>query len=260
MTVRGSVESLEPLGGTEGALFRTGLDRAGPSWLLEGGCVFAAAGLGLGADELAPEVLAFSLDTGARVRAWPLCVPRYSHTTVAMSNGSWLLIAGLVKAADGLAATGAVERLDLRAGTSERLPDLLFAVAEPLAAWLPGGRLLVAGGYDDEVMQQTAILDLGAPSFHLAPPLPVPRAAAAKPIALSDHHVLFAGGYSDLEGAFARDGLILDTRDLGWQIADIEVPRGAAILDLGGSRFLASGGRDPSGAPVAANTLWSLCP
>ena len=73
-------------------------------------------------------------------------------------------------------------------------------------------------------------------------------------------HVLFAGGYSDLEGAFAHDGLVLDTRDLHWHVAGIDIPWGATILDLGGGMFLASGGRDPSGAPVAANTLWTFCP
>lgn len=256
MRTVGSVELLDPGTRHAGAIRATGVDRLGASWLFDGERVVVAGGLLPGAGGLAAEVLAVSLEGGAAETVASLCVPRYLHGEVPRGGGRWLLIGGLARGRRQLSATAAVERLDVREGGVERLPDLPFATIEPLVAGLGDGRVLVAGGYDAGVHGMAAVLDTDCGKWEPAPGLPSPRAACVGPFALDVGHLLFAGGCSDLDGTLSRDGLVLDTATLEWERAEIDVPAGAAVVRTGGG-LLASGGRDEAGEPVATNALWS---
>ena len=114
----------------------------------------------------------------------------------------------------------------------------------------------MAGGYDEEVCTNTAVLDMQHSNWQSAPPLVVPRAGGFPPIPLDQRHVLFAGGASDFSTQPAREALVLDMATLQWDLVDLELPLGAAVAHLGGS-LLAAGGRDDKGDPVATVTLWT---
>ena len=258
MVLQGSVEPVDPESGPLGPAVETGLHRIAASWLIDGDRLFVAGGMG----DLAPagDVREFSLQDGTLERTWPLSVPRYLHGEAQIAPARFLLFGGLTDSPEGLRATPAVELLDLRKGTSERLPDLPFATVEPLVAALPGGRLLVAGGYgDDDSLAHTAVLDIASRTWQSPPPLPSPR-VASPPVQLDPRHILFAGGFSAAGDPPLRDGLVLDTATFEWRPAAIDLPPGAAIADLGAGRLLACGGLSPEGAPIATVTLWTWTP
>lgn len=251
----GSVELLDMTVESAGKVRRTGIDRLGASWLLDGDRVLVAGGLR--PDGELSGVRTIEVEGGAPPRTWGLGIPRYLHGDVAWGAGQWLLVGGLVRAGEGLSATASVVLVDAWAGRTERVPDLPFATVEPLVLGLRGGRVLVAGGYDDDVHGKAAVLDTDCYRWRAAPPLPRPRAGCHPPIALDGRHVLFAGGWTALEGVPARDGVIVDTHTLEWQRADIQLPAEAAVI---GTRegVLVSGGRDERGEVVAGNVLWMV--
>ena len=258
MLLQGSVEPVDSKTGPSGPPVETGIRRIAASWLFDGDRLFVAGGMG----DLAPEgdVREFSLQDGTLARTWHLCIPRYLHGEAQIAPARHLLFGGLTGSPEGLRATPAVELLDLRKGTSERFPDLPFATVEPLVAPLPKGRILVAGGYgDDDTLAATAILDIASRTWQSSPPLPSPR-VAGPPVQLGPRHILFPGGSSALGDPPLRDGLVLDTATFEWSAADVDLPPGAAIADIGGGRFLACGGMSPEGAPIATVTLWTWTP
>lgn len=209
------------------------------------------------ASTLAGDSLSFSLEEPLSPQSLPLHVPRYLHAQVLSTSGATLLLGGLVTAAEGLCATAAVERVDWQTGTGESLPSLPFATAEPLAVALPDGRILVAGGYDDDALATAAVLAPGASHWQLAPPLPSPRIAPSGPVWLDERHALFAGGWADLEGRSPTEALVLDTQELTWHPVEMLLPRGAALTDLGKGRFLVSGGSLEDGTLTDQVTLWT---
>ncbi len=214
---------------------------------------------GLGDDPLpAGDVHEFTLQTGTLARTWPLTTPRYLHANISVGPGQHLLAGGLAPSPGGLEATAAVELLDLRKGTSERLPDLPWKTIEPIVSLLPGGRVLVAGGYDDEdVVAHTAILDISSREWHSSPPLPAPRAGST-PVRLGAHHLLVLGGWSAVGTPVSDGAMILDLVKFEGHTAALPIPRDAAVLLLDGAHLLVAGGRDPDGAPVPTVTLWTL--
>lgn len=237
-----------------------------------------AGGLG-DAPTPAGDVCEYASKNGTFQRTWPLAVPRYLHGHLPLGAGRHLLLGGLTASPGdaptevltaspgddtpppgGLEATAAVELLDLRTGTSERLPDLPFKTLEPLVAALPGGRILVAGGYDDvDSLAHTALLDMASRTWQTARPLPSPRCGCAV-VRLGARHLLFAGGWSDVGVPAREEALILDLVTLNVEVALLPTPSEAAFVDLGDSRFLVIGGRTPDGAPLLTVTLWTATP
>lgn len=254
MRILGSVEPLA-VDAPEEEPFETGIHRIGASVHALGGSLFVAGGLG---EARGPEsdVLEYILSAGSAARRWPLHTPRYLHASVAVSPSRILLIGGLTDTGEGLCATAAAERLDLEQGTSERLPDLPFATAEPQIARLSDGRILVMGGYDDDgLVTRTALLDTDAGAWHSLAPLPSPRAGAT-PIVLADR-VLLVGGMSTFGEPSAPSILISDPPLSSWTERPLEIPVGAAITPMEQGTFLVVGGRAPDGSPLADVTLWT---
>lgn len=253
MRIVGSVELLTKKGAIEGP-FDTSIHRIGASTHLLGDLVFVAGGMESGP---APEgdVRARRWRGGGEVRTWPLHTPRYLHASVALSPTQILLIGGLTATQDSLTATPEVERIDQKNSTSERLPRLPYAAAEPAAILLPDGRILVLGGYDEDVLRETAILDMASGEWQSGPKLPSPRAGAT-PLLLSGH-VLLLGGADTLEMSPATSALIHDLDTATWTETPLEIPTGAAIAQLDSGAFLIAGGRSREGDPIADVTLWT---
>ncbi|MFO0589182.1 MAG: kelch repeat-containing protein [Polyangiaceae bacterium] len=262
MRVVGSVEPVasesegDPNGASREPLIETGIHRIGASIHFLRGSFFLAGGLGEG---VGPEgdVIEYNLSSQRAIRRrWPLHTPRYLHAAIALSPTRILVIGGLTSSEQGLPATPSVERLDLEQGTSERLQDLPFATAEPQIARLPDGRILLAGGYDDEMELRTALLDTASGTWQSPAPLPSPRAGAT-PLLMAGH-VLLIGGLRDF-GAASAPSVLIATPDLAaWTEEPLEIPFGAAIAPLEQGTFLVAGGRSPDGSPLADVTLWTV--
>lgn len=255
----GSVELVDPTRQDKGWLRQTGIARLGASWLFDGRQVLVAGGLVVDGEEggrLAGEVLSLDVEGDCSPQRWNACTARYLQAEVASGAGVWVLAGGLVHQGEELRATAVVERVDTRRQVVEALPRVPFSAAEALAVALDDGRVLVAGGYDENVQTRAAVSKADGSGWDAAPDLPAPRAGCAAPIALDRRFLLFAGGAAGLEMAPARDALLLEPRTLKWQVAEIEIPAGAAITALNGG-LLASGGRDEAGEPIGDNTLWT---
>lgn len=314
------------------SLFEPGQERIGATWLAMDDALVSI--WGMTTDGAFPgEALVFSLPDGAILRRWPLQIPRYLHGLVRLDGSCFLACGGLTGGPDGLRATSATELLDLRRGQSVRLPDMPFATAEPLVARLPDGRILVAGGYDDDVSvrlfhrapiatsppiprspepnsansrppnsrspnstsadphspqsrppnshsansrSQDSASDEprspNSPSSHSrppdfrspespspwreGPPLPCPRAGAT-PIHLSAARILFAGGAESFDFTSPDTALLLDVATLATEPIRLSLPPDCTLVDLRNGSFLAIGGRDPVGDPIAAASLFT---
>jgi hypothetical protein len=52
--------------------------------------------------------------------------------------------------------------------------------------------------------------------------------------------------------------LLFDARERSWHPIDLPIPRSAAIVELGGGRFLVTGGFNDGGTPTSTNAIVSL--
>ena len=183
---------------------------------------------------------------------WPLQIPRYLHSSIAITPSQILLSGGLTTRDDNLVATPEVERIDLETGTSERLASLPFHTAEPTAVLLPDGQILIAGGYDEEILRDTAILSSLSGEWRSASKLPSPRAGAT-PL-LVQGHLLLLGGVEAIGAPPATSILTQDLATGTWAEIPFEIPSSAAIAPLEDGTFLIAGGRSKEGAPIAEVT------
>lgn len=247
------------MGGSPGprpAFFQSDLDRLSATF--RGAADTVTVLFGMDTDGTFPaEALTFSLSGGDVVRSWPVAVPRYLHGLVPLDDSRLLACGGLANGPDGLRAISAAEIADVGACQSIRLADMPFATAEPLAARLPDGRILVAGGYDDGMLVRACVLGAPGSTWRDAPSLPSPRAGATS-VHLSPARILFAGGAESFEFEPHETALLLDAASLGFERIALALPADCAIVDLGGGAFLTAGGRDAKGDPIADVTLFSL--
>ena len=144
-------------------------------------------------------------------------------TLVPLSDGGALLVGNDREWKHGGSDTRSF-RYDVRTGTWAEV-GRAFIVAWPpngaaltetagvggrvnaMAARLPDGRVLVAGGdlfvqSGPDVSRSAALYDPGTNRWSVPPPLPGPRAGGAA-VALQDGSVLLVGGYGDLTSAWA---------------------------------------------------------
>lgn len=180
----------------------------------------------------------------------PLSAPRATHAVV-RSGDALLLIGGCVR--DGCDPGPASATVDIIApGRDPKVGTLLARRVQPSAAALPGGRVLVVGGWvEGQVAASTEIFDVRAGASAAGPQLSTPRNSASV-VSLRDGRVLIAGGY-DGEKALAsaeifdpRTGGLTRTADLG------EARSGAtATLLRDGRVLIAGGGTGEDGGRVA---------
>jgi len=172
-----------------------------------------------------------------------LAVPRASHTTTALADGSLLVIGGFRKGPDGHSQLYAdtTERIDPVAGAIVAGPRLRHARAGHAAVRLADGRLLVAGGWSDSGMLRSAeVLDAAGVGFTTVGDLAEPRGGFAA-VALADGRVLVCGGG---DGAATRSAEIFDPADDRFHpTGDMIAPRlGHSATLLADGRVLLVGG------------------
>lgn len=170
----------------------------------------------------------------------PLSAPRATHAAV-RSGDTLLLIGGCVL--DGCDPGPASATVDIVSpGGEPRVGRLLARRVQPSAAALPGGRVLIVGGWvDGRVAASTEVFDVRTGASAAGPRLSAPRNSASV-VALRDGRVLIAGGYDGEKAVVSaeifdpRTGALTRTADLG------EARSGATATLLPDGRVLIAGG------------------
>ena len=218
-----------------------------PQWLASGHVVAHAGGLdGMGTlraevRRLDPRSLRWST-----IAALP--EPRSLAGVADCGGTSWVLAGGM--GADARAST-AVDRIDVTSGIVEPLPRLPFATIEPLIAVLPDDVVLVAGGYEDEIGRDAALLPPGSSDWIPIPALPDPRAGAVS-LVVGDRFVVFAGGAHRFEDDEPPPTLCFDVQSHAWGELPWAPPRGASLVQVESGVVLVTGGLDRHARPIDA--------
>lgn len=182
-----------------------------------------------------------------------LGAPRATHQLVAAGEGRLLAIGGCVRSGcEAGPASATVDIIDARSMDLVGSGQLLAERIQPSVATLPGGRVLVLGGWvDGRVSATTEIFDPATGKSVSGPVMAAPRNAPAV-ARLADGRILIAGGYdgkdvrSDAEvfdpvsGRMASAGSLAAARS------------GATATLLGDGRVLIAGGGRPDREPRRA--------
>ena len=189
-----------------------------------------------------------------RIESGPrLGAPRATHQLVAVGGGRLLAIGGCVRAGcEAGPASATVDIIDARSMELAGSGQLLAERIQPSVAALPGGRVLILGGWvDGRVSATTEIFDPATGKSVAGPAMASPRNAPA--IArLADGRVLIAGGYdgtdvrSDAEIFDPASGRMGAAGSLG------AARSGATATLLGDGRVLVVGGGRPDREPRQA--------
>jgi hypothetical protein len=132
-----------------------------------------------------------------------------------------------------------------------------------LQTLLANGKVLVTGGRDgsNQVVATAELYDPGLGTFTSLSSMTVPR-EAHRAVVLPDGRVLIMGGSNT--GAAALDSTEIFSPDTGTftalALTTGEARAGAGLTDLGGGRFLLSGGIGNGGQHLASVTLFDACP
>jgi hypothetical protein len=170
-------------------------------------------------------------------------VTRAAHSAVARADGRVLLIGGCVReSCEAGPESSTVDAFDLASKAVEPAGKLLGPRVSTTTAMLPGGRVLIAGGWaGSSVTGSTEIFDPAAGSSRAGPDLSSPKADMAV-ATLRDGRVLLAGGYDGRNAVGTID--LFDPRDNSLKsIGSLSIARagaGAALLPDG--RVLVVGG------------------
>ncbi len=174
-----------------------------------------------------------------------MSAPRATHALVTLPDGRVLAIGGCVR--DGCEPGAASATVDVIAADGKRLlgtGQLLVERVQPVAATLPDGRVLIAGGWvERRVTRTTEIYNPATGRSVAGPDMAAPRSTPAI-LPLADGRVMIAGGY---DGRSMRaDAQIFDpaTDSFTGTIA-MTAPRGAATATrLADGRIMLVGGSD----------------
>ncbi|UNU43215.1 hypothetical protein EAO27_11195 [Sphingopyxis sp. YF1] len=188
------------------------------------------------------------IETGPRLGA-----PRATHQLVAAGEGRLLAIGGCVRTGcEAGPASGTVDIIDARRMVLAGSGELLAARIQPSAAVLPGGRVLVLGGWvGGRVSATTEIFDPATGHSVAGPAMAGPRNAPTV-VVLADGRILIAGGYdgsdvrADAEIFDPASGTMTATAPLG------TARSGATGTLLADGRVLVVGGGRPDRAPRRA--------
>lgn len=174
-----------------------------------------------------------------------MSAPRATHALVALGDGRVLAIGGCVR--NGCESGAESATVDVISADGDRLLEtgqLLAERVQPVAAVLPDGRVLVAGGWiGGRISRTTEIFDPASGTSQPGPAMASPRSTPAI-ITLDDGRVLIAGGY-DGKG-MRSDAEIFDPATAKFtRTSSMSAPRGAASATrLADERILLVGGSD----------------
>ena len=197
---------------------------------------------------------------GVRIENGPrLSAPRATHQLVSTGKGQLLAIGGCVRAGCEVGpASATVDIIDASTMALSGTGHLLAGRIQPSAAALPGGRVLVLGGWvEGRVSATTEIFDPATGKSTAGPMMATARNAPAV-VRLADGRILIAGGY---DGADVRtDAEIFDPVS-GRMTATgaLGIARsGATATLLADGRVLVTGGGRPDREPRHAQASAEL--
>jgi len=245
--------------------------------LVVGGYSIDSASMPLATAEIYdPATDTFSPTTGS------MAVARRNHTATLLNDGRVLVAGGYN--GDGVDATtvnpnvNAPEIYDPATGTFSATDDMSRARRYPTATMLPDGKVLIAGGYDDDSSNDTEVLS-SAEVYHPAPYDP-PKAATFEPTAdpmitargrhtatdLKNGTVLIAGGfdtvnvldsaelYDSEKRTFSATGSMTTVR---WRHAETRLLNGDVLITGGKDETAAVRSAELFNAQVAPNgVIW----
>jgi hypothetical protein len=193
----------------------------------------------------------------------PLTIARYLYASVALPGGDFLVAGGCTETGC-TATTAAAERYLYSSGAWTSAGSLSSPRAEAMAAILPNGNALIAGGCDIASATCTADVESYSTSgggFTTLAPLPSPRGYAAA-TALPDGRILVTGGCSDpLCATMWDDAVLYDPVANQWSAAgSMSTVRAAhTATALPDGRVLVAGGCADSTCQttLASAELWS---
>lgn len=196
----------------------------------------------------AEQVSEIRIESGPRLGA-----PRATHQLIAVEEGRLLAIGGCVRAGcEAGPASATVDIIDARSMELVGSGQLLAERIQPSVAALPGGRVLVFGGWvDGRVSATTEIFDPATGKSVAGTAMAAPRTAPAV-ARLADGRILIAGGYdgtdvrSDAEIFDPVSGRLSAAGPLG------AARSGATATLLGDGRVLVAGGGRPDREPRQA--------
>jgi hypothetical protein len=143
----------------------------------------------------------YDASTGTFSATGAMTVPRAGHTATVLADGR-VLVAGGHQFNRENSALASAELYDPATGTFSATGSMAVARDSAVAALLPGGKVLVAGGYTTTslAVASAEVYDPATGTFSPTASLSVPRgnAAAAR---LRNGDVLVTGGYSAFPGA-----------------------------------------------------------
>ncbi len=226
--------------------------------LVVGGVVYLQDGGGL-ALQVASETFEIDLDSGDVTELGAMNDIRWSHTTTLLPDGRLLAVGGanVPTTQQTYPELTSVEAFDLATNTWSSLGSLEPGRADHIAASLPDGRVLIAGGLtgiDTVTLGDSWLFNPSTDSFADAGEMVTPRARATASV-LADGRVLVCGGED--EDRAAVSGCELWTRGASGAVgvwsampdpAGSWTPRaGAAVALLPGGEAAVFGGLDAGG-------------
>ena len=187
---------------------------------------------------------------------------RIHHSATLLADGSVLIAGGESDPALSDAPHPVLASVERFTGATVRpAPPMLQARARHSATALPGGAVLVAGGFDagGRATAAVEVLDAGAQAWRALPPLREPRHSHTATL-LADGRVLVAGGKGADERALASTELWDPARE-GW-LSGPALPvalNGHAAARLANGTVLVAGGAwvGSALAPIAWAWTWS---
>lgn len=172
-------------------------------------------------------------------------VARAAHAAIGLPDGRVLLIGGCVReSCEAGPDSGTVDAFDPRSMRFERAGALLEPRVSTTAALLPGGKVLLAGGWvGTAITASTELFDPKTRRSRPGPRLAGPRTDMAV-VRLADGRILLAGGYDGRQAVAAidiynpADNSVRPLGTLAVRRADAEaalLPDGRVLIVGGGS-------------------------
>lgn len=190
--------------------------------------------------------------TGTFTATGSMASPRYSHTATRLADGRVLISGGFSFKLGGSATTLAgAEIYDPSTGTFTPVGSMSVGRQQHMAALLPDGKVLIAGGFNFFSLVSAEVFDPATASFSPTGDMNESRYIATA-TALADGKVLIVGGldggsfrssaelYDPASGTFSLTGALIDARNR----------HTAALLNDG--QVLVAGGRGISGNLASA--------
>jgi len=222
-----SAELYNPATGTFSATGSMTTERASPTaTLLPNGKVLVAGGTNCGGCVLASAEL-YDPVTGTFSATGPMTTPRYDHTATLLFNGK-VLVAGGCGGSGTCPLLGSAELYDPATKTFSVTGSLTTARYNHYATLLPDGKVLIAGGADDNGSQNALtgaeLYEPATGTFSTTGSMITGRASQGSAALLLTGKVLFPGGcgnsgplasaelYNETTGAFSATGSMTTAR------------------------------------------------